>query len=77
MSNIIFQVSIQVVSDEWTRQISKIIKSMESTSNDHTYYGSDDIYNFDEQGTAHTSIIASNGDAVSVTSTINYYFGSG
>lgn len=39
-----------------------------------SYYGSTNFVN--DNGTAHTSIIASNGDAVAVTSSINLVFGS-
>lgn len=41
------------------------------TSNDTTTYGAE-TYNHPDAGTAHISIIAPNGDAVSVTSSINY-----
>ncbi|XP_044760046.1 scoloptoxin SSD14-like isoform X2 [Coccinella septempunctata] len=46
------------------------------TSQDPTYYGAQ-ISNPDNHGTAHISVLAPNGDAVSVTTTINQYFGSG
>ncbi|XP_026736900.1 glutathione hydrolase 1 proenzyme-like isoform X2 [Trichoplusia ni] len=47
-----------------------------STSNDTATYGAE-TYNQPDAGTAHISIIAANGDAVSITSSINYYFGAG
>ncbi|KPJ08565.1 Gamma-glutamyltranspeptidase 1 [Papilio machaon] len=47
-----------------------------STSNDTAVYGATE-YNQPDAGTAHISIIANNGDAVSVTSSVNYYFGAG
>ncbi|XP_047991871.1 glutathione hydrolase 1 proenzyme-like isoform X1 [Leguminivora glycinivorella] len=53
---------------------SRINDSM--TSNDSSIYGAE-VYQQPDAGTAHISIIASNGDAVSVTSSINYYYGSG
>ncbi|PZC81497.1 hypothetical protein B5X24_HaOG212702 [Helicoverpa armigera] len=46
------------------------------TSNDTATYGAE-TYNQPDAGTAHISIIAGNGDAVSVTSSINYYYGAG
>jgi gamma-glutamyltranspeptidase/glutathione hydrolase/leukotriene-C4 hydrolase len=46
-----------------------------STVNDPHYYGSY-FYNPKDDGTAHISIVAPNGDAVAVTSTINLSFGS-
>ncbi|KAJ8731250.1 hypothetical protein PYW07_004414 [Mythimna separata] len=46
------------------------------TSNDTSTYGAD-TYNQPDAGTAHISIIAGNGDAVSVTSSINFYYGAG
>ncbi|XP_072949395.1 glutathione hydrolase 1 proenzyme isoform X2 [Epargyreus clarus] len=50
--------------------------------NDTTTYNSTDHYgakqyNKPDSGTAHISIIAANGDAVSITSSINFYFGAG
>ena len=41
-----------------------------STSNDPNFYGGDFVAPTDA-GTSHTSVVAPNGDAVSVTSTIN------
>nr|CAH7730602.1 unnamed protein product [Callosobruchus chinensis] len=47
-----------------------------STSLDPKEYGAV-VYNTDDHGTAHLSILAQNGDAVSITSTVNIYFGAG
>ncbi|KAJ2949214.1 hypothetical protein O0L34_g6160 [Tuta absoluta] len=47
-----------------------------ATSNDTSFYGATE-YNPSDSGTAHISIIAGNGDAVSVTSSINFYYGAG
>ncbi|XP_018561172.1 glutathione hydrolase 1 proenzyme isoform X2 [Anoplophora glabripennis] len=47
-----------------------------STSSDPKHYGAV-YYSNEDHGTAHFSIIAPNGDAVSVTSSINIYFGAG
>lgn len=52
----------------------KINDSM--TSNDTAYYGAIE-YQKSDSGTAHISVIGTNGDAVSLTSSINYYFGAG
>ncbi|KAM3965294.1 glutathione hydrolase 1 proenzyme [Aphomia sociella] len=46
------------------------------TSNDTATYGATQ-YNQPDSGTAHISIIGTNGDAVSVTSSVNYYYGAG
>ncbi|CAH0715406.1 unnamed protein product, partial [Brenthis ino] len=47
-----------------------------ATSNNTAYYGATE-YQKSDFGTAHISVIASNGDAVSVTSSLNFYFGVG
>ncbi|XP_052741465.1 glutathione hydrolase 1 proenzyme isoform X1 [Bicyclus anynana] len=47
-----------------------------STSNDTSHYGIVE-YSKEDSGTAHISVIADNGDAVSMTSSINFYFGAG
>ncbi|XP_058443563.1 glutathione hydrolase 1 proenzyme-like [Malaya genurostris] len=44
------------------------------TFTDYKFYGAD-FTTPDDHGTAHVSVLAPNGDAVSVTSTINDYFG--
>uniref|UniRef100_A0A182VSW2 Gamma-glutamyltransferase n=1 Tax=Anopheles minimus TaxID=112268 RepID=A0A182VSW2_9DIPT len=45
------------------------------TFDSYDYYGAD-FAGLQDHGTAHISVLAANGDAVSVTSTINYVFGS-
>lgn len=41
------------------------------TFNDHKYYGANFTLTPDDHGTAHINILAPNGDAIVVTSTIN------
>ena len=65
------------MSDEWTQNISNTIHAMRKTRLDPGFYGIDQSIPEDDHGTTHISIVASNGDAVSVTSTINLYYGSG
>ena len=65
------------MSDEWTQKIGNIIHGMRKTRLDPEFYGIEQSIPEDDHGTTHISIAASNGDAVSVTSTINLYFGSG
>ncbi|XP_046966328.1 glutathione hydrolase 1 proenzyme-like isoform X1 [Vanessa cardui] len=46
------------------------------TSNDTNHYGATE-YHKSDSGTAHISVLAENGDAVSLTSSINFYYGAG
>ena len=56
------------VNDRWTDD-----KTVHNTS----YYGANFQYVPEDAGTSHVSILSPNGDAVSVTSTVNRPFGSG
>ncbi|CAH2048696.1 unnamed protein product, partial [Iphiclides podalirius] len=64
-----------VTSREYGEQLRMRINDT-MTSNDTATYGATE-YSKGDSGTAHISIIGTNGDAVSVTSSINYYFGVG
>ena len=75
--------------DAFRQELNELVKNMTSTTfgneirsqiwdnqtHDTNYYGPT-FYDDLKTGTAHLSVLAPNGDAVSVTSTINLYFGS-
>jgi len=63
-----------LTSEEWAKDRFEQIQD-DSTVNDAKHYGAV-FYTPEDHGTAHVSVIAANGDAVSVTSTVNLYFGS-
>jgi gamma-glutamyltranspeptidase/glutathione hydrolase/leukotriene-C4 hydrolase len=63
-----------LTSEQWARDRFEQIKD-DSTVKDAKHYGAV-YYTPEDHGTAHVSIIAASGDAVSVTNTINLYFGS-
>ncbi|CAG7717359.1 unnamed protein product [Allacma fusca] len=60
-------------SSEYLESVHSKIK-LNSTSNNWEDYGAE-FYVPDDHGTSHVSIIGPNGDAISVTSTVNLYFG--
>ncbi|XP_049873161.1 glutathione hydrolase 1 proenzyme isoform X2 [Pectinophora gossypiella] len=65
----------QLASPDYGEQIRQQINES-TTSNDTAVYGAEE-YTGQDSGTAHISIVAENGDAVSVTSSLNFYFGAG
>ncbi|XP_018578305.1 glutathione hydrolase 1 proenzyme-like, partial [Anoplophora glabripennis] len=65
----------ELTSKEHAEQIRESICDFQ-TFQDPAYYGANTT-NVEDHGTAHISILAPNGDAVSVTSTINFLFGAG
>ena len=65
-----------IQSKKWLKWLLNQWNDTKTSINTH-HYGADFQYIPDDDGTSHISILASNGDAVSATSTINSYFGSG
>ncbi|KAK9883484.1 hypothetical protein WA026_001658 [Henosepilachna vigintioctopunctata] len=64
-----------ITSTAYAKEIFNKIKD-NSTSEDPEFYGGV-MYSKPNHGTAHISVISEEGDAVSVTSSVNIYFGSG
>jgi len=64
-----FQLIKNITSKAYAEDIRKRIKD-NTTHDNPSYYGAV-FYNQEDHGTSHVSILASNGDAVSVTSTVN------
>ncbi|XP_028046427.2 scoloptoxin SSD14 [Monomorium pharaonis] len=70
------EITRNLTSKSYARVIRKKIDDTK-TWQDPRHYGSPTYANVEDHGTAHISVLAQNGDAVSVTSSINFYFGSG
>nr|CAD7446155.1 unnamed protein product [Timema bartmani] len=62
----------RLVSKSYARTIRRKIRDDRTNSNASVYGGV--FYNQNDHGTSHISIVAPNGDAVSITSTVNLYF---
>ncbi|KAI8497429.1 Gamma-glutamyltranspeptidase 1 [Branchiostoma belcheri] len=67
----------KLTSDSFAEEIMRKIKDHgHHTSEDSKGYYGAQFYNAGDAGTTHLNVLAANGDAVAVTSSINYYFGS-
>ncbi|XP_045516741.1 glutathione hydrolase 1 proenzyme-like isoform X1 [Pieris brassicae] len=64
-----------VTSPEYGAEIRNLVNDT-ITSNSTSHYGAEE-YQKNDAGTAHISVIGYNGDAVSLTSSINYFYGAG
>ena len=62
--------------EEWIKWVQNRLSDAKTELNTG-FYGAKFQYVLEDHGTSHISILAPNGDAVSATSTINTYFGSG
>ncbi|XP_046595489.1 glutathione hydrolase 1 proenzyme isoform X1 [Neodiprion lecontei] len=72
LSTLLHNLTSRNFADEVRRRIND-----HRTSNDPRHYGEHAPGNNGDHGTAHVAILAPDGDAVSVTSSVNLYFGSG
>ena len=74
ISKFVKDLTLNLTSDAWAMDhYSKIDDT--TTHNNYDYYGADFQSMSEDHGTAHVSVVAPNGDAVAITSTINTYFG--
>ncbi|XP_033111444.1 glutathione hydrolase 1 proenzyme-like, partial [Anneissia japonica] len=70
------QVLNDLASEDFARKIRDTIKSDMVTYTNASYYSNGQVDATDNLGgTSHVSVLAENGDAVSVTTSVNYYFG--
>lgn len=69
VNNVCVQMMEDLLSEKYANDVRLRIKDDE-TFNDPEHYGAK-FYNQEDHGTAHISVLDENGDAVSVTSTIN------
>lgn len=56
--------------------IENAVKKINNITHDNEYYGGSEYFS-EDHGTAHVSVIDSEGNAVAITSSVNLYFGSG
>jgi len=77
VANITKKAIENMMSEDWLNTIMEKL-SMDETFEDPNHYSIDVPIRTvsDDHGTTHINVLAPNGDAVSVTSTVNYYFGS-
>ncbi|XP_023296132.2 scoloptoxin SSD14 [Lucilia cuprina] len=64
----------KLISQEFANDVRKLIHD-ETTFDDMSYYGANFTIE-EDHGTANMAVLAENGDAITVTSTVNSYFGS-
>ncbi|XP_065365119.1 glutathione hydrolase 1 proenzyme [Calliphora vicina] len=74
MYNTIAETFDKLISEEFAKDIRSLIYD-NRTFEDMTYYGANFTIE-EDHGTANMAVLAENGDAVTVTSTVNNYFGS-
>ncbi|KAM7347466.1 uncharacterized protein ACRADG_007032 [Cochliomyia hominivorax] len=76
-SEVKYEILNDLFSDDYIQNLTYLIKDLK-TFNSPDYYGAPaKLSSTHDYGTAQISVLAPNGDAVSATSSINFYFGSG